>query len=88
MKTSRNLLHSLISLTLLLGVATSPALGIQSTESVSGQAAQFGDIEQPLFRIGLTIGGFGLLGILVWSAIESGQGESVAPHQGASVQNR
>ena len=55
MKTSRNLLHSFISLSLLLGVATSPALGAQTPESVSDQNAEFLNIEQPLFRIGLSL---------------------------------
>ena len=80
MKTSRNLLHSLIGLSLLLGVVTSPALGAQTPESVSDQSAQFRNIEQPLFRIGLSLGGVGLIGILISSAIDSKQGTSIDRH--------
>ena len=80
MKTSRNLLHSFVSLSLLLGVAASPALGVQTPESVSDQSAQFRQIEQPLFRIGLSLGGVGLIGILISSAIDSKQGTSIDRH--------
>ena len=76
MTTSRKLLHAFISLSLLLGVASRPAVGVQTPESVSDQTAQFRHIEQPILRIGLTLGGFALIGIFISSAIESCQGES------------
>lgn len=85
MKTSQNLLHAFISLSLLLGVAIRPALGVQTTESVSDQGAQFRNIEQPLLRIGLSLGGFGLIGILISSAIDSSQAESVGRNQHTSL---
>ena len=69
MKTSRNLLLSFISLSLLLGAA-SPALSAQTPKSVSDQSTPFRHIEHPLFRIGLSLGGVGLIGILISSAIE------------------
>ena len=71
MKTSRNLLLSFISLSLLLGVVASPALSAQTPEPGSDQSTQFRNIEQPLFRIGLSLGGVGLIGILISSAIDS-----------------
>lgn len=77
MKTSRNLLLSFISLSLLLGVAASPALSAQTPQSDSAQSAQFRNIEQPLFRIGLSLGGVGLMGILISSAIDSKHASSI-----------
>ncbi|MDJ0708617.1 MAG: hypothetical protein QNJ46_35580 [Leptolyngbyaceae cyanobacterium MO_188.B28] len=77
MKTSRHLLHSLISLTLLLGVATSPALAAQTPESLSNQEPQFLKIEQPLLRIGLSLAGVGLIGILISSVSDSNHEASV-----------
>ena len=71
MKTARNLLPSFISLTLLLGVTSSPALAAQTADSISSQEPQFLKIEQPLLRIGLSLGGVGLIGILISSAIDS-----------------
>lgn len=71
MKTSRNLLQSVISLSLLLGVASSPALAAQTPEAISNQEPQFLNIEQPLLRIGLSLGGVGLIGILTSSVIDS-----------------
>ena len=71
MKTSRNLLLSCISLCLLLGVAARPAISAQTPESGSDQSAQFLNIEKPLLRIGLSLGGVGLIGILISSAIET-----------------
>ena len=71
MKTSRNLLHSFISLPLLLGVAASPALAAQTPESISNQEPQFRNIEQPLLRIGLSLGGVGMIGILISSVSDS-----------------
>ena len=85
MKTSRNLLLSFISLSLLLSVATSPALGVQRSESVSEKDAQFPLVEQPLLRIGMTLGGFAVIGILISSAIEVSEGESVTCNQGTSL---
>ena len=77
MKTSRNLLLSFISLSLLLGVAASPALSAQTPESGSDQGTQFRNIEQPLFRIGLSLGGVGLMAILISTAIDSKQATSM-----------
>ena len=85
MKTSQNLLHTFIGLSFLLGVAASPAIGAQMPESVSDQGVPFRNVEQPLLRIGLTLGGFGMLGILISSAIESSQGESVIRDQDRSL---
>ena len=71
MKTSRNLLLSCISLCFLLGVAARPALSAQTPESGSDQSAQFLNVEKPLLRIGLSLGGVGLVGILISSAIDT-----------------
>lgn len=85
MKTNQNLLHYFIGLTFLLGVATGPAVGVQTPEPFSDQGDQFRHIEQPILRIGWTLGGFALIGILISSAIESSQGESVVRNQGTSL---
>lgn len=85
MKISRNLLHAFISLNLLLGVTASPAFSAQTTEFGSEQDAPFRNIEQPLLRIGLSLGGFALVGILISSAIESSQAESVGRKQESSL---
>ena len=74
MKTSRNFLLSCISLCLLLGVVASPALSAQTPESGSDQSAQFLNIEKPLLRIGMSLGGVGLIGILISSAIDAQNG--------------
>lgn len=85
MKTSRNFLHSCISLGLLLSLASSPALGVQTRESISNKTAQLNLIEQPLMRIGMKLGGVALIGILISSAIEAGKKESDVSNQGASL---
>lgn len=87
MLTSRRLLPAFASLSILLGVVASPAVGVQTPEIVSDQSAQFGEVEQPLLRIGLTLGGFALIGILISSVIESSQVESGVGNPGASIQN-
>ena len=84
MKTSRIFLQSFISLGLLLSLASSPALGIQTRESISEKRAQFSLIEQPLLRIGMTLGGFAMLGIFIASAMEANEGESKVSNQGAA----
>ena len=85
MKISRKLLHTLISLSLLLGVASRPAVAFQTPESVSDQPTQLLHIEQPLLRIGLSLGGFALIGLLISSAIESTQVESEVRNLGDSL---
>ena len=78
------MLHSCISLSLLLSLAASPALGIRTPKSVSGRDAQFPLVEQPLMRIGMTLGGFALIGLLIASVIDASERETEKPHQGAS----
>ena len=85
MKTNQNWLHSFLSLSILLGVATSPALGLQKSEPASGQDAQFHYIEQPILRLGMTLGGVAVLGILISGAFEIAQGESVVRKQDTSL---
>ena len=85
MKTSRNFLHSFISLGLLLSLASSPALGIQTRESISEKRTQFSLIEQPLLRIGMTLGGFAIIGLFIASAREASEGESEVSNQGVSL---
>ncbi|MDJ0706300.1 MAG: hypothetical protein QNJ46_23765 [Leptolyngbyaceae cyanobacterium MO_188.B28] len=81
MNVRRNLLHSFISLSLLLAGAASPALGGQTPESISSQPAQFRNIEKPLLRIGLSLGGVAMIGILLSSVIEGVEGESIIRNQ-------
>ena len=81
MKISRNLLHSFISLSFLLAGAASPALGAQTPKSIPNQADQFRNVERPLLRIGLTLGGAAMIGILLSSVIENGEGESIIRNQ-------
>ena len=81
MKTICNLKLSFISLSLLLGVAAGPALGAHTPETRSVQGDQLGYIEQPLFRIGLALGGVGLIGVLISSAIETSQLYSANPEK-------
>ncbi|MDJ0705706.1 MAG: hypothetical protein QNJ46_20770 [Leptolyngbyaceae cyanobacterium MO_188.B28] len=85
MKTSRNFLHSFISLGLLLSLATSPALGVQTREPISKKVTQFSLIEQPLMRIGMTLGGFALLGLFIASAMEASKGEKSVSDKGISL---
>ena len=86
MKTSRFCLNSVLSLGLLLSLATSPALGVQSREALSKRTAEFNLIEQPLMRIGMTLGGVALLGIFIASAMEVNEREpGVVEQQGMSL---
>ena len=78
MNTICNLKLSLISLSFLLGVAAGPALAAHTPEARSVQGDQLGYIEQPLCRIGLALGGVGLIGILISSAIETSRGYSAS----------
>ena len=85
MKTSQKLLHSVISFSLLAGVATSLAVGARLSEPVFGQGDQYRHIEQPIFRIGWTLGGVALMGILISGVIEGSQEESSGLNQNPSI---
>ena len=75
MKTSRIFLQSFISLGLLLSLASSPALGVQNREAISAKRNQLSLIERPLLRIGMTLGGFAIIGLFIASAIEVSERE-------------
>ena len=85
MKISQKLLHAFISLSLLLGVATRPGVAVQTPESASDRPAQLRHIEQPILRIGLSLGGFALVGMIISSMIESAQAESEIRNLGDSI---
>ena len=75
MKTSRIFLNSFVSLGLLLSLASSPALAAENRESISEKSTQLSLIERPLLRIGMTLGGFAIMGLFIASAIEVTEGE-------------
>ncbi|MDJ0704065.1 MAG: hypothetical protein QNJ46_12350 [Leptolyngbyaceae cyanobacterium MO_188.B28] len=77
MKTSRSLLPVFITLSLLLGGLTHPATAAQTPEPISNQTTQFRHVEQPVFRIGLSLGGFALIGLLISSVIDNNQATSL-----------
>ena len=67
MLTSRKFLNHVLTLGLLLGVVVGSAAGAQASESAQEQTTQFRRIEQPLLlKIGVTLGGLGLIGLELW----------------------